>query len=274
LPLSDFKRVAHIFAGDEFEEFEDPSIVADEFSGLIATIVFGSEKNSNILYSNKTVNFRDSYLWDHVGSVARILSIVYGQDTRNVVEDVNGNKLPTNGLTSLAFNMPKYSFEMTSTDDNVDGLENPLKYSFLAPQEDGDGNYSRPLFDEPLIRQGVRINGSVKKVSDLTLAELLELAITYDFLDDVDLGGKVDSYSIGLQPGNFADKERQFIVGFLTSEIKIGDNTYKMGELIRGAAKGDASAMSQLEDVWIQVRNQRYSILERNLVKEYNEAMG
>lgn len=274
LPLSDFKRVAHIFAGDEFEEFEDPSIVADEFSGLIATIVFGSEKNSNILYSNKTVNFRDSYLWDHVGSVARILSIVYGQDTRNVVEDVNGNKLPTNGLTSLAFNMPKYSFEMTSTDDNVDGLENPLKYSFLAPQEDGDGNYSRPLFDEPLIRQGVRINGSVKKVSDLTLAELLELAITYDFLDDVDLGGRTDSYSIGLQPGNFADKERQFIVGFLTSEIKIGDNTYKMGELIRNAAKGNTSAMSQLEDVWRQIRNQRYSILERNLVKEYNKVMG
>lgn len=277
LPLEDYKRVAHIYAGDEIEEFEDPTIVAEDFSGLIAAAVFGSEQNSNILYdNNKTVNFKDNYLWNAITEVATVLSTVYGQDTRNVVEDVNGNKLPTNGLTSLAFNMPKYSAEMTSTDeDRARGLENTLQFSFLAPKYSSiDEQYSTPGFEEPIIRQGVRINGTVKKVSDLTLSELLELAITYDFLDDVKLNKESDIYSIGLQPGNFADKERQFIVSFLTKGIEIDGNSYNMGYLIRAAAKGNASAISQLENVWRLLRNQRYSILEQNFVKEYNAAMG
>ena len=276
LPLDTYQVIAHIYAGDDYQEFDDPTIVADNFAPIVAAIIFGSEKDGGgvVLKKTKTVDFRKSNLSSHIQTVAAALSTAYGQDTRNVVEDVNGNKLPTNGLTSLAFNMPKHVADVSSDKWNAVGNLNPLHDSFLAINAEL-GKYNAPIFGEPIIRQGVRINNSVKKVSDLTLSELLELAITYDFMDDLDLeNAENTSYEIGLQNANFADKERQFIIPFAVRDITVGKNVYEMGDLIKKTAIGFSPALSQLEKAWREIRWRRYEILQQNFVNDYNEALG
>ena len=256
LPVSDYDEISNVIN-------ENGSLIND-FKEIIAMTILGSEPNSGfdgIDLKKNTLRFNDLYLYKKLTNAANTFSIIFGTDIKNTVNNANGDSLPTNGLTSLIHNTPILAAYLTKLDRDED-YQNLFNKSFLAPQ-DIDTGYTEPGWLSPVSRQGVRIGRSVKKVSDLNLSELLELQITYDFLDPLLSGDKV----IYLQNAQFADKERQWIVPFLLS----GKN-YNFKESITNTAYGDENAKNTLINTWYELRHSRYSAFESNLVSEYNKA--
>ena len=246
----------------------------NDFKEIISMILLSVEPNSNFAPFNiqtKKINFRQLFLFDKLRPAANTLSLIYGTEIRNVVNNVNGDKLPTNGLTSLIQNTPKLGAYLSKLD-----IDDPhftlFNNSFLAPKRQLDrygnefGGYSAPGWLTPLVRQGVRIGNQTKQVAQLTLPELLEIAITYDFLDPVLSGDNV----IYLQNAQFADKERQWVIPFLMQQIAVDGKEYSMKDIITNVALGKQSS-DDLIEIWQKLRKSRYDAFESNLVYDYNQ---
>ena len=239
----------------------------EDFKEIIAMVVAAANKESGFsaVTQQNILDFKKMFLFTRLSNAAITLSAIYGTESRNVVTDINGNKLPTNGLTSLVQNAHKLGAELASLDTS--DYENPYKNNPLVPRKDGSGNYTNPGFGQPIIRQGIKIKGKTKSVSQLSLAELLEVGITYDFLDSL------GSDTLFLQNGNFADKERHWIIPYnVRAGITIDGNYYDTKTLIEDCAKtGDSKT---LQEVWRQLRASRYNAIAANILKDYNSVLG
>ncbi len=260
------------------------SVLLEDFKEIIAMTLLGSSDDVRFApYDNvkKTLNFRKNYLFSTLNQAAVVLNTVYGNESRNVVNNIRGDKIPTNGLTSLVHNAHKLAADMVySFADSPYRLA--AENSILAPKLGDDGNYTMPGFLGPIVRSGVDINGKTKDVTALTLPELLEIAITYDYLDS--LNDETDT--IYLQHANEADKSRHWIIPFLLKKVDVKDRfldpktnevlesveTYDIPTMLRNLAKGQ-SAPKIYEAIRL-IRKLRYNNIVENVLHDYNEAFG
>lgn len=241
--------------------------IIDSFKDIASLVLIGSDPNiNNAIFppyngTKGNLDFRQWFLYRNFDTAGELLAILNGAEMRNVVDDVNGHQLPTNGLTSLVFNAPKMAYEMGKYDDN-----NKFGYKniFGANPCVLDEERNVPIFGTPKIRSGIKIGDQVKKIPDLTLGELLEVALTYDFLPSIELG------TFSGQNANTADKERQFIIDYQLGTITIPDGkTYNVKQLVIDSMKGIASAQNELAELWTELRKYRYNAIEYNLIEDY-----
>ena len=217
----------------------------NDFKDIIAMTILGAEPNMNFVPMNvnrQMLDFRKLFLFNNLKSAANVFSVLFGTEIKNTVNNANGDKLPTNGLTSLIHNTPMLAAYLTDNDDVNKSYHSTLfQNSFLAPQTTLNGEYTAPMWLSPIARQGVRIGRNVKQVSQLNLSELLELQITYDFLDPLLSRDSI----IYLQNAQFADKERQWIVPFILKTVNVFldgaqlESNIDMRDLIQKVANGD-----------------------------------
>lgn len=249
--------------------------VISDFAGALGSVVLGSINYGNIQpfesfglidRQNNAINFYKSMLFDNLTVPASIIALVNGSETANTVRDVNGNNLPTNGLTSLAYEVDE--FLRRYEEDGV------FKYGLLGLNPD--------LMAIPIIREGISIHGSGKKTNSLNVRELYELAYVFDFLQELDGG------TVYLQPTTNADKTKTFILGFnINNPLRFSPDgqTFNLKSLLSDIAKGSGdikimrdpdgfSSIERVENLLMTLRYNRYNTLSQDLLYKYNQVLG
>lgn len=183
--------------------------------------------------------------------IANIQSIIYGSETASVIKNPAGNNIPKYQLISLAQN---YQAMIHEYEDDPGIFAGNLLFA----------NRDVNLVDSPLVRSDVAIRGKIKSPSQLTINEVLQLAVLEDFY------GSVDSGTIYLQNTTFADKNTHYLIPFnIGNELNDGRN---LQTIIKDALKsGDTSA---LFDIIFEVRSTKMQLVAANLLADYNKVLG
>lgn len=183
--------------------------------------------------------------------IANIQSIIYGSETASVIKNPAGNNIPKYQLISLAQN---YHAMLHEYEDDPGIFAGNLLFA----------NRDAHLVDAPLVRSDVAMRGKIKTPSQLTINEVLQLAILEDFY------GSVDSGTIYLQNTTFADKNTHYLIPFnIGNELNDGRN---LQTIIKDALKsGDTST---LFDIIFEVRSAKMQLVAANLLADYNKVLG
>lgn len=246
--------------------------ILNDFAGALGIAVLGSISNGQIQpfrsagildTAENTIDFYRGALFSQLDTPATIASLVNGSETANTVRDVNGNNLPTNGLTSLAYQIDEFLTRYKDTGG--------FKYSLLGLNPN--------LVSIPVIREGISIDGSGKKTSSFNVRELYECSIIFDFLAELDNG------TVYMQPTTNADKTKTFVPGFnLNSRLRTDPNSFDtidLKSLITKIANGNGdtsvngvSARDQLDGILMKLRYGRLNELAQKLISQYNDVLG
>lgn len=247
--------------------------IISDFAGAIGISVLGAINSGNVQpfrthgiidTKENVINFYKGYLFSQLAMPASIAALVNGSETANTVKDVNGNNLPTNGLTSLAYEINEFLTRYEDTDG-------AFKYGLLAMNPD--------MITMPIIREGISIDGFGKKTSSFNVRELYECSIIFDFLNELDSG------TIYMQPTTNADKTKTFVPGFKIDRLlTIDPNStkyYNLKQLLSKVARGNGntstnkseSAIDTLNEILMTLKHNRLRALEQTLVDQYNDVL-
>lgn len=240
--------------------------------GRAIFIIVNATKDGK-LYSNKYIknnNYPSELKRVELKTIAplgKALSIIYGSNTANVVKNISGKKnFPLFGLNSLAYN---YHYIMWQHMDNPSS-KNIYVGSYLFESEKS-GKFKPSLVLAPSIRSEIEINGKLKSVDQLSVAEVMHLALFSDFYRNV-----VDenSEAVTMQNTTFADKNTHFLINYRLDE-RVPNTDYTLRQMLQAflnPKKADASekgrAMVQL--MYTTRRNRTIKLLE-NIISDYNE---
>lgn len=240
--------------------------------GRAIFIIVNATKDGK-LYSNKYIknnNYPSELKRVELKTIAplgKALSIIYGSNTANVVKNISGKKnFPLFGLNSLAYN---YHYIMWQHMDNPSS-KNIYVGSYLFESEKS-GKFKPSLVLAPSIRSEIEINGKLKSVDQLSVAEVMHLALFSDFYRNV-----VDenSEAVTMQNTTFADKNTHFLINYRLDE-RVPNTEYTLRQMLQAflnPKKADASekgrAMVQL--MYVTRRNRTIKLLE-NIIRDYND---
>lgn len=198
-------------------------------------------------------------------TAAEKLMIINGGDTKNVVRNLSGGKLPINQLTALAFRA-KYVIH------DAKNQPNSLMKDCLFARAN--------ILGKPMVRNEVVFNGEQKKVTDLNVAELSVISALDDFWFAMNHGS-----TIYLQNATFSDKSTHFLQAYqldtalnLTPEVQavlmakgmtnVSEST-TLRELINESRKGHPEFMLELARVQ---RNNWIQGFTKRIIADYNIA--
>ena len=226
-----------------------------DFVGAIGISILAVDKTSVLedAIQGDLVGFNRYNLFGNLKQASAVAAITKGSETSNTVKDVNGNNLPTRGLTSLAYELPRLLNEYEKN------FSSPYHYNLLFQNQD--------WFGTPVIREGISKQGSGKKSSNLIESELYEASIIYDFLNELSSG------KILLQPTIFADKTKHFLISYdLKGNWMYEGENYRMQELFQQISRKPVNGeIKKIESLIQNVRRNRYNRLAQNVVDAYNE---
>lgn len=243
-----------------------------DFAPAIGLVIMASDtnhtnnpiaQNGYINLDTNGINFSRLGLYNILGEISAIDSLIKGSETNNTVHDVNGNNLPTRGITSLAYQLRELHDAFASVPEGFSPAHFNLAYLNLQ------------LLAEPIVREGVSIEGKGKKSRQLLESELYECTIAYDFLEHL-IGDGV----IYLQNDTFADKSKHFLWGWnLNESFKTGDSelgTFDLGYNLQHIFTGvDRNvARENLFNLYKTIRRNHYELIAEQLVSKYNRAFG
>lgn len=218
-------------------------------------------RNTYINSQTNSLNFNKRGLFNLINEISSIDSLIKGSETNNTVRDVNGNNLPTRGISSLAY-------QIRDLHDAYKAL--PVGFS---PAHYNLAYLNLDLLAEPIIREGVTLEGKGKKSRQLLESELYECTIAYDFLEHLVTDGV-----IYLQNDTFADKSKHFLWGwnlnnaFDTGDAELGyvDLATELRHIFSGVDRD--VARENLINIYKTIRKNQYSIIASNIIQKYNTA--
>lgn len=202
--------------------------------------------------------------------IARIMSVIYGADTVNVIKDSKGNNLPLYQLISLVYNWPniihdiEYDRRRYKAQTGLD-LDNIYANNILFR--------NKHIVGPPVTRSDVSIRDRSKTASELTIPEVMRLSIFYDFYNEL----KNDTGHIYLQNTTFSDKARHYLQDYNINTIIHGPtingkNEYRLVELIKPALRnGNTKSLFQL---YFKLENDKINRAADNLLTTYNHVFG
>lgn len=211
-------------------------------------------------YSNQA-NFNRMGLYNKIRTIATIEALTKGAEVANTVKDVNGNNLPTRGLSDLAHQYKEQLYQYRTAIES--GITSFAANNLLYLNED--------VIGEPIVREGISKNGKGKKARQLTEPELYECEIVYDFFSHL-IGDGI----IHLQNATFADKGKHYMWAYnLNNRLKLdafGSQNIDLLQLLRSVYNGDRnSAIQKLEKLYFDLRSKRYAAIESNLLDKYEQ---
>ena len=207
-----------------------------------------------------TINFNKLGLYNILNEISAVDSLIKGSETNNTVRDVNGNNLPTRGITSLAYQLRDLYNEYASVPIGFSPAHFNLAYLNLNS------------LAEPIIREGVSVEGKGKKSRQLLESELYECTIAYDFLEHL-MGDGI----IYLQNDTFADKGKHFLWGWnlnntfdTNSSLGKFDFATNLQHIINGTDK--EKAIDALDNLYRTIRKNHYELISEQIIEKYNKA--
>lgn len=130
---------------------------------MLGTVIF------NVINNSQTnLNFGQS------NDLGRVLSVINGSDTVNVIKNAEGNNLPLYQMICLSYQHNGIFNEITKQ------LENNSWYT--SQYYDNAVYQNIQHVKSPKIRSEVTINGVTKQSSALTADDVMHLSIVYDFI--------------------------------------------------------------------------------------------
>lgn len=216
---------------------------------------------------SKQVNFSKMDLYNKLRTISTITGLIKGAETANTVKDVNGNNLPTRGLSDLAHQFKEQLYQYQQAINS--GVNSFVSENLIFLNED--------LVGEPIVREGISKNHKGKKARQLIEPELYECEIVYDFFTHL-IGDGI----VHLQNATFADKGKHYIWGYnLNKPLKLsarGYDTIDMLSLLRNVYRGSSesrkSAIEQLSKLYYDLRSKRYLKIEQNIIDKYEQVLG
>ena len=197
--------------GDEYYGYstaingENSNVISD-FIDALGIVILASDNsmiggnplvdNGVVTSATNQVNFNRMNLYNKIRTISVIESLIKGSETANTVKDVNGNNLPTRGLSDLAhqFKEQLYQYQQAINE----GVQSFAAENLIYLNED--------LVGEPIVREGISKNRKGKKSRQLIESELYECEIVYDYFTHL-----INDGIVHLQNATFADKGKHYI---------------------------------------------------------------
>lgn len=237
--------------------------------------------------------------------LGNFFSVVYGSESATVIQNAEGNNLPTSQLRTSVFDVKRTLFNLRNP--NSDANTNTQRSNKRILSEDSNGKITwidQPLginvFGENLLRRNPDIIGTIAMRSDTKLndaskvaqqllpAEVLHEAIDVDFLHSLfgknELGrnrinrkerNKTD-VSIWLQPIVYSDKRTHFVIEFKIDKILLGRNKRSLAEALKTIASFKEDRKKDVALIEKEIRKVRLSKYERqteNLISRFSTAL-
>ena len=186
-----------------------------------------------------------------------------------MVKNLSGSNLPSYQLINLSYCIQPL------IDDIIDSEDSANKDSLLVK--------CRQLLISPQFRSEVQFGDKVKSAADLSIKELLQLNVFYDFYGAfVAKPGDEDFGKIYLQSATYADKSTHYLFGYdLNQNIQYNGRTYNLFELIKAMLKDDVyidpqtrtklSATAELMNLIRVTRANRINNIVNNILEDYRK---
>ena len=249
----------------------DNSNTIEDFIDALGIVILASDNsmisgnplidNGAITTVSNQVNFNRMGLYNHIRDISIIEALTKGAEVANTVKDVNGNNLPTRGLSDLAHQFKEQLYQYQQAINN--GINSFASQNLIFLNED--------VIGEPIVREGVSKDRKGKKARQLTEPELYECEIIYDFFTHL-IGDGI----IHLQNATFADKGKHYIWGYnLNNRLKLDafeETSIDLLSLLRRTYSGDnKAAVKELTQLYYDIRSRRYLTIEENILDKFNQ---
>lgn len=234
------------------------------YAPILGTILFNANSGEN-----GKLNYGQSR------DLAKVLSVINGSDTINVIKNAEGNNLPLYQMTCLAYLHRNVFNEITKQ------LENDLDYG--SPYYDNAVFRNIHNIKSPKIRSEVSINDNVRTAAKLNESDVMHLAIGYDFYQNLitkqsqsDTGNS-RSGIIGLQSHVYSDKNKHYIMQFDLNNTwdfgKFGSFNFKniLDNYFKSANKSD---LDPILNVWFDTNKAQIESTLNIIFEDYEIATG
>lgn len=226
---------------------------------LLATTLLEASNNTNINHKNELIDL-GPFAGD-IRVVANVLSVINGSDTINVIKNAEGNNLPLYQIISLVYNHNAIIDEIRLQNEIDTENENVTQHNLLY------NSISDNFLLSPKIRSDVNLNGKVKKPANLTVSEVLRLAIMHDFYQNLTNNG-----IIGLQPTTFSDKNKHFLIQFnLNQTLNTPIGALNLKSIINDFFNGQGT-LDPIINILQFSRKEQINALVKNIIADYNTA--
>lgn len=246
-----YYRVGQQMEGNKFD-------YAKDWAPLLAITTLAAFNNS-IINTIKGGLVDLSGYNNYLLNVSKKLSVIFGAETVNVINNPNGDKVPLFQLTNLTYNTKSLLYHLKKSNSAI----NKDSIFILYPE----------LLTAPQVRSQVKIGDNVKDPSRLTETELLHLSILEDFYAPLleNLDNDSTETNIYLQNATFADKPTHYLIGYnLSTKVQLASGeTVSLKSLLKDILNtGDSS---KIQEFTRQVRRIRTNRLANKIVNDYKK---
>lgn len=237
--------------------------------------------------------------------LGNFFSVVYGSESATVIQNAEGNNLPTSQLRTSVFDVKRTLFNLRTPNSEANTNTQRSNQRLNSENEDGSVNWiDQPLgvnvFGENIIRKNpgvigtiamrsdTKLNDSSKVAQQLLPAEVLHQAIDVDFFSSLfgnnELGKNrirrkernATDVSIWLQPIVYSDKRTHFVIEFKIDGILLGKNKKALSDILQTIASFNPNRktdISLIESEIKRIRLAKYEKQAENLISRFSTAL-
>lgn len=256
-------------------------IIPDDFDNISAQVHPNANYTSTELYAPVLATIIFNVKLNNLGSVnygqkrdlAKVLSVINGSDTVNVVKNAEGNNLPLYQMICLSY-LHRNIYNEISDQLNSNPELNSLYYNNAIYNNINNVR-------SPKIRAEVSINGNTQTSAKLNEYDVMHLALAYDFYQGLFSKQSQSDTStsqkgiIGLQSHVYSDKNKHFIMQFDINKSwdfgQFGSFNFKslLDKYFKTADKND---LNKITDVWFNTNKLQIESLLNTIFNDYEKA--
>ncbi len=240
----------------------------NEFVGPIGITLLASDSSANKLTdesfwengANDPIKsqFKTRQFSTPIQKATDFLGLAWGLNVSNTQRNSFGNNVASYNLTSLINQMPRMITNMkTKTPENIFS-DHPVYKQF--------GTH----IGAPRVRLDVNINGRKKSARDLTVSELAQCSIIYEFFKSyTGFKDNAENY-IYLQNSCFSDKNTHWLIPY-HKNLKIGGQTLQtiLSNILSTDSKMHNSGVSTMINAIYDARKSEYSKILNRLISDF-----
>lgn len=273
-------------SGDNFDNIDEligdftQLLITDDFDDVSERIFGRNVKNKSSLYLPilasallNSSNYEYKLNYGQSRDLAKVLNVINGSDTVNVIKNSEGNNLPIFQMVCLSYLHKNIHDRIKERIDR-----NPRRLSQYG---------NNPVYQNiqhihrPKIRSEVSINDNTKQSVALNVDDVMYLAIGYDyfqglFSEQSNTEGRTESGVVGMQVHTYSDKNKHFVMQFDFGEnweFENGPINFK-NIISKYFKSGDPKDMLPILDAWFECNKNQMETVANNLLSDFNTALG
>lgn len=274
-----FENFVQLLIADDFEEVakqvypnKDHSVLS-LYTPVLATVLFNSYQKF-ISPNNRINSVNNGQLKD----LSRVLNVINGADTVNVIKNAEGNNLPLYQMVCLSYLHKNINHELKKQSAQL------FKDGLISPYESNVVFNNIQNVKSPKIRSEVTFNGRTVQSAQLTDADVIHLSMVYDFYQGlVSEQSQADEIKktgiVGIQSHVYSDKNKHFVMQFDLNSLwncngqtlnfkTILDNYFKQA-LDPNSKDNSELLLEPIKNAYYESNKQQMEAIVWNLLSDY-----